>query len=218
MYQDGNGYDRDTKTKRLVHRTVCREAYGKFPHSWHVHHVNGDKRDNREANLIALPGAFHFAIHEHFGFKNGLPDRSACVRLLSEWQEDQTNFYRRRVNQPKKKKSRARKKKRKQPKKIPQLQPQEISKPQRREMRALVVAGNPLPKWFLDNPKGKQLVEVWNNELKPKKEKERRPRPKRQKREQREPLVRQAIVTRVGSLSTNVVEYWRGFKPAAARP
>lgn len=206
VYQDENGYERDSKTKRLVHRTVCRKAHGKFPSSWHVHHVNGEKKDNRPENLIALPGACHFAIHKRFGFSEGLPDRWACVRLLSEWQA----------------KKKRRKGKRKQAKKKPILKPvkpQGITKAQRREIRALVVAGQPIPEWFFGSEKGKQLVEVWRNELKPKEKKPPRPKQKKQnaagkvKKVKMEPIARQVVVTRVGSLSTNVVEYWRGAPP-----
>jgi len=43
------------------HRLVWEAAHGKLPDGWVVHHINGEKLDNRLENLIALPRKKHNA-------------------------------------------------------------------------------------------------------------------------------------------------------------
>jgi len=41
-------------------------GYGFFlPKRWQVHHINGDRRDNRAANLVAVPYGLHRAYHSN---------------------------------------------------------------------------------------------------------------------------------------------------------
>lgn len=58
----------------LEHRRVAWEAFGPFPRDHHVHHVNGDRMDNRPENLEVLTAAAHG--REHFTI-----DRSEVFRL-----------------------------------------------------------------------------------------------------------------------------------------
>jgi hypothetical protein len=49
---------------RLVHRVVCREFHGNYPHNWVVHHIDGDVSNNDPFNLIALPRILHDRLHK----------------------------------------------------------------------------------------------------------------------------------------------------------
>lgn len=45
------------------HRDVWQAAHGAIPDGWHVHHKNGDTRDNRLENLECLPKSEHHRRH-----------------------------------------------------------------------------------------------------------------------------------------------------------
>ena len=66
FHLDSRGYwiSRDRVGKRSrVHR-ACWEAYrGLIPEGWVVHHVNGDRLDNRIENLLAMSNSKHSALH-----------------------------------------------------------------------------------------------------------------------------------------------------------
>lgn len=49
---------------RLVHRRVCREAWGPYPYNWVVHHIDENKQNNHPDNLIAMPRDMHSHIHK----------------------------------------------------------------------------------------------------------------------------------------------------------
>lgn len=57
-----NGYEIDGRG-RLVHRTICRQAHGPFPHTWIVHHIDENKGNNSPDNLIAMPVQVHGKLH-----------------------------------------------------------------------------------------------------------------------------------------------------------
>ena len=44
-------YNTKKNRKRLVHRVVWEEHYGKIPKGMEIHHINGNKTDNRIDNL-----------------------------------------------------------------------------------------------------------------------------------------------------------------------
>src|SRR5262245_26989287 len=64
------------------HRIVWREAHGEIPKSYHVHHRNGDRTDNRLENLELMSWHAHGKIHgpesrgkgDHWALKH-----DACV-------------------------------------------------------------------------------------------------------------------------------------------
>ena len=48
----------------LEHRYVWEREYGEIPKGWVIHHLNGDKRDNRIDNLMAMPSGYHWSDHQ----------------------------------------------------------------------------------------------------------------------------------------------------------
>lgn len=57
---NGPAYD---KKRHLTHRLICEAAHGPIPDGWLVHHLNGNKTDNRPENLEATPDRDHARHH-----------------------------------------------------------------------------------------------------------------------------------------------------------
>jgi len=52
------------KGKRTTaQRVIYLEAYGSIPLNWEIHHINGNPRDNRLTNLMALSRPDHERLH-----------------------------------------------------------------------------------------------------------------------------------------------------------
>ena len=50
----------DSKSPWIAeHQLVWEKAHGPLPKGWIVHHLNGNRQDNREANLAAMPRKRH---------------------------------------------------------------------------------------------------------------------------------------------------------------
>ena len=58
--------------RALEHKAVWEAAYGPIPRGMHIHHINGDKTDNRIDNLALLSNKAHQAVHG--------PQRSRAIR------------------------------------------------------------------------------------------------------------------------------------------
>lgn len=66
-YQDHN---RCGVTERLLHRVIWKEHRGDIPDGFHVHHKNGDWRDNRISNLALVKAGEHISGHLKERFKD----------------------------------------------------------------------------------------------------------------------------------------------------
>lgn len=64
---NANGYreffNHSTGQWELTHRQAARNRYGEPEPGHHVHHLNGNKTDNRHANLVILAPQVHARIH-----------------------------------------------------------------------------------------------------------------------------------------------------------
>lgn len=105
-----NGYEVD-ESGHPIHRRVCRAVNGRFPSNWVVHHVDGDKQNNKSGNLIAIPEQFHSWIHGNFPLCN-LPRREQLYEMFYRFVARCDEF--RSIPRSKSKRSKKNQKKRKQ--------------------------------------------------------------------------------------------------------
>lgn len=57
--RDNGYYALTTDDRCLMHRYVWQKERGKIPENWDIHHINGQKSDNRIENLECLPKEEH---------------------------------------------------------------------------------------------------------------------------------------------------------------
>ena len=79
VYQKGGG-------QAYEHRLVWERHHGAIPAGYHVHHKNGDRRDNRLENLELLPAVEH---HRHHFLEQGATQehkQRASKNIKSAWE------------------------------------------------------------------------------------------------------------------------------------
>lgn len=79
---------------KLLHILVAEKAIGKkLPKGAIVHHVNEDKTDNRNSNLLICDRAFHKVIHQRLNAMNacGNPNWRKC--MICKKYDDPKNLY-----------------------------------------------------------------------------------------------------------------------------
>jgi len=64
LHPDGYLSIRTDGCLRLEHRTVWEAAHGPIAEGYVVHHINGNKADNRLENLRAMPAGEHSRLHK----------------------------------------------------------------------------------------------------------------------------------------------------------
>lgn len=60
---DKTGYYLNSTIRKRLHRYVWEKEVGAIPHGFHVHHLNGNKADNRLKNLALMNGRGHLRMH-----------------------------------------------------------------------------------------------------------------------------------------------------------
>ena len=83
-----NGYEIDDDTGALKHKVVWEAVYGPVPAGFDVHHIGGrdSKLDNRIENLVALPHAVHFRLHDAARTGKPLPGRDELLPLYFRYE------------------------------------------------------------------------------------------------------------------------------------
>lgn len=60
---DRTGYWRCSKLRERLHRYIWKKHHGEIPDGFHVHHIDGDRRNNHISNLTLMPHSRHAAYH-----------------------------------------------------------------------------------------------------------------------------------------------------------
>ena len=60
---DKTGYYLNSTIRKRLHRYIWEKEVGKIPKGYHVHHINGNKADNRIDNLSLMTASGHERFH-----------------------------------------------------------------------------------------------------------------------------------------------------------
>lgn len=64
--ENADGYYRSKNGGGMLHRVIWVEYVGEIPHGYSIHHINGDRKDNRLENLEMVHKSTH-ATHHNTG-------------------------------------------------------------------------------------------------------------------------------------------------------
>lgn len=77
-----NKYGYTLTNGKYEHRIIYFKNNPTHPRQWHVHHINGQKKDNRIENLILLKPIHHALLHQTWPMRK-LPDRTEIEAWLN---------------------------------------------------------------------------------------------------------------------------------------
>ena len=84
----------------MEHRLVWEQANGKIPNGWVIHHLNGNRKDNRLENLLALPNGQHWSNHGRKASRQKFLEDALRVRIreLEKSEYDRQRPYREKIS------------------------------------------------------------------------------------------------------------------------
>lgn len=85
-YYEGKVKPRKPRREDILvdYRRKYKRAHGDIAHDWHVHHIDGDTKNNSLENLIALPRSVHVIVHTLSRAKKRMLNREEIEKILKE--------------------------------------------------------------------------------------------------------------------------------------
>lgn len=85
LLNTGKYYNSGRKTgenERLLHRRIWQDNFGKIPDDHHIHHINGNWKDNSIENLECINRIDHQRMHMHERFQSDIYRQENKMQLI----------------------------------------------------------------------------------------------------------------------------------------